>query len=100
MDSYEYPDIKEFWYQNIKLWAEKSDFCVLPITDSANFGIWFNLTGFENYMVMKTFRRDYLNSARCMELWLSSTIEHPFFYNTVFIENEKRFSVENRFYRS
>jgi uroporphyrinogen decarboxylase len=51
MDRYEYPDVKEFRYNNIALWSVKSDLCVLPITDSANFGIWFNLTGFENYMV-------------------------------------------------
>ena len=51
MDTYEYPDVKDFGYDNIRLWSERSEFCVLPITDSANFGIWFNLTGFENYMV-------------------------------------------------
>jgi uroporphyrinogen decarboxylase len=51
MDTYEYPDVKDFGYNNITLWSERSEFCVLPITDSANFGIWFNLTGFENYMV-------------------------------------------------
>ena len=60
MDTYEYPDVKEFGYQNINLWSEKSDFCVLPITDSANFGIWFNLTGFENYMVWFYTERDRL----------------------------------------
>jgi len=51
MDTYAYPDVSSFGYENIKLWSKKSNFCVLPITDSANFGIWFNLTGFENYMV-------------------------------------------------
>ena len=43
--SYRYPEISEFGFNNIKLWSDRSDLCVLPITDSANFGVWFNLTG-------------------------------------------------------
>jgi uroporphyrinogen decarboxylase len=49
--TYRYPEISEFGFSNIKLWADRTDLCVLPITDSANFGVWYNLTGFENYMV-------------------------------------------------
>ncbi len=60
LDSYEFPDVKNFGYKNIELWAKNSDLCVLPITDSANFGVWFNLTGFENYMVWFYIEKDRL----------------------------------------
>lgn len=51
LEKYEFPDVAEFGYKNIEMWSKDSDLCVFPITDSANFGVWFNLTGFENYMI-------------------------------------------------
>ena len=51
LGTYKYPDVSSFGYKNIELWTKESDLCIFPITDSANFGVWYNLTGFENYMI-------------------------------------------------
>lgn len=51
LETYELPDVSKFGFKNIELWSKNSDLCVLLQTDSSIFGVWFNLTGFENYMV-------------------------------------------------
>jgi uroporphyrinogen decarboxylase len=51
LENYKLPDISKFGFKNIELWSKNSDLPVLVQTDSSIFGIWFNLTGFENYMV-------------------------------------------------
>lgn len=51
MDKYEHPDVNNISYKNVELWHKNTDFCVFAFTDSANSGVWYNLTGFENYMI-------------------------------------------------
>lgn len=51
LETYQLPDVKSFGYKNIELWSKNSDYAVFPITDSSLFGIYYNLSGFENYMI-------------------------------------------------
>jgi len=50
-DSYQFPPIDKFSFDNIEKWTRETDLFVTSQVFSAFNGVWYQLVGFENYMI-------------------------------------------------